>query len=185
MGQIEGLERKLAEHPFFKDMSERARELVAGCASNRVFHDGERILKDGDPADTFFMLRHGAVALEINDPAREPVVVETLGAGEILGWSWLVPPYRVRFDARAVGLVRTLAIDAKCLREKCEEDCALGYEFYKHFFPIVAARLTATRLQMMDMYGHPSEYADTPRPVSAAPAGPAKPAPSNEPDFEE
>ncbi len=180
MGQIEGLERILAQHPFFADMSETARNLIAGCATNQVFHDGERILREGEPADTFYLVRHGAVALEINVPGREPLVIETLGDGEVMGWSWLVPPYRIRFDSRAVGLVRTISIDGKCLRGKCEEDCALGYEFYKHFLPVVVDRLTAARLQMMDIYGHPSAYAETTERFSEQPSPPAKPGPGDE-----
>lgn len=179
MGEIAGLEQILAQHPFFADMSETARGLIVGCANNRVFHEGDRIFSEGDPADTFYLVRHGVVALEMNVPGREPLVIETLGDGEVLGWSWLVPPYRVRFDARAVGLVRTIAIDGKCLRGKCDEDCALGYEFYKHFLPVVADRLTAARLQMMDIYGHPTAYAETAEPVSAQPSPPAKPGPGN------
>ena len=179
MGEIAGLEQILAKHPFFADMSEMARGLIIDCASNRVFHDGDRILREGDAADTFFLVRHGVVALEINVPGREPLVIETMGDGEVLGWSWLVPPYRVRFDARAVGLVRTIAIDGACLRGKCDEDCALGYEFYKRFLPVVADRLTAARLQMMDIYGHPTAYAPTAEPASGETSPPAKPGPGD------
>jgi CRP/FNR family cyclic AMP-dependent transcriptional regulator len=177
MGQIAGLEQILAQHPFFADMSETARGLIAGCASNRVFHEGDPIFREGDAADTFYLVRHGVVALEINVPGREPLVIETLGDGEVVGWSWLVPPYQVRFDARAVGLVRAIAIDGKCLRHKCDEDCTLGYEFYKHFLPVVADRLTAARLQMMDIYGHPAAYAQEEEPISEEPSPPAKPVP--------
>ena len=177
MTQIEGIEVVLAEHPFFKTMSETARGLVAGCTANKVFHDGERIFKEGEPADIFYLVRRGAVALEVHVPGKRPLVIDTIGDGDILGWSWLVPPYRTRFDARAVGLVRTLAINAKCLRGKCEEDCMLGYEFYKHFVPVMADRLTATRLQLVDMYGHPSEYASAETAFTGHISSPAKPAP--------
>jgi CRP/FNR family cyclic AMP-dependent transcriptional regulator len=178
MGQIEGLERILSEHPFFHDMSAHARGLIAGCAANRVFHDGDRIQHEGHSADTFFLIRRGTVALEIHVPGRTPLVIETLGDGDVLGWSWLVPPFRIRFDSRAVGLVRALSIDGKCLRAKCDQDCALGYEFYKHFLPVVASRLTAARLQLLDMYGHPDAYAAEARTaVSEEPSAPARPSP--------
>jgi len=180
MGQIAGLEQILAKHPFFADMSETARGLIAGCAANRVFHLGDRIFGEGDPADTFYLVRHGVVALEINVPGREPLVIETLGEGEVLGWSWLVPPFQERFDARAVGLVRAISIDGKCLRGKCDADYALGYEFYKHFLPVVADRLTAARLQMMDIYGHPAAYAPEAEPFSEQPSPPAKPGPGDD-----
>lgn len=179
MAQIEGLERILAEHPFFRDMSEHTRELIVGCTANQVFHDGASILREGDPADQFFVVRHGTVALEVHLPGRPPLVIETLGDGDVLGWSWLVPPYRVRLDARAVGLVRLLRVDARCLRAKCEEDCPLAYELYRHFLPVVAERLTAARLQLLDMYGHPGEYAEAAT-LSQTPVAPAKPSPEGE-----
>lgn len=177
MERTEGIEQLLSAHPFFRDMSGTARGLIAGCSSNQVFQDGQHILKEGDPADTFYLLRHGGVALEIHIPARPPLVIETLQDGDILGWSWLVPPYVVRFDARAIGLVRCLSVDGKCLRAKCEADSALGYEFYKHFLPVMAERLTATRLQMIDIYGHPQEYAASPAGFSEESMAPAKPSP--------
>ena len=73
--------------------------------------------------------------------------------GDILGWSWLFPPYRTMFDARALGVVRTLAFDAACLRGKCEQDHTLGYELLGRFAPVMLGRLQATRLQLMDVYG--------------------------------
>ncbi len=179
MGETEGLDRILAEHPFFSDMSERARGLIAGCAANRVFHDGDHLLRQSDPADTFYLIRHGTVSVQINVPGRAPLVIETLEGGDVLGWSWLVPPYRVSFDARAVGLVRSLSIDAKCLRGKCEDDFALGYEFYKHFLPVVVARITAARLQLVDMYGYPDAYAQSPARLSDETTPPAKPSPGD------
>ncbi|WP_209262530.1 cyclic nucleotide-binding domain-containing protein [Thiorhodococcus minor] len=178
MTQIEGLERLLAEHPFFRDMSQRARDLIAGCAANRVFHDGERLLREGDQADVFYLVRHGAVAVEVQAPGRKPLVLETLGDGEVLGWSWLVPPYRVQFDGRAVGLVRALAMDAKCLRGKCAKDPALGYEFLSHFVGVMAERLTAARLQMLDIYGHPGDYMEMSQGLTGEDSAPAKPSPT-------
>jgi CRP/FNR family cyclic AMP-dependent transcriptional regulator len=175
MNGIEDIEQLLSRHPFFQDFSDTARQLIAGCTVNRVFHDGDYIQREGTPADYFYLLRHGTVALEINVPTRKPLVIETLHDGEVLGWSWLAPPYRSRFDARAVGLVRSFAIDGKCLRGKCEEDCQLGYEFYKHFLPVVVDRLTAARLQMIDIYGHPAEYAGSG--FDTEPSPPVKPSP--------
>lgn len=175
MPQVEDLDRMLAEHPFFHDLSERSRGLITDCATTRIFHDGNYILREGDAADQFFLIRHGTVALEVHAPGRSALVIETLNDGDVLGWSWLVPPYRVHLDARAVGLVRLLSVDARCLRGKWEQDCPLAYELYQHFLPIVAERLTAARLQLLDIYGHPGEYAEsTP---SQTPVEPAKPSP--------
>jgi CRP-like cAMP-binding protein len=76
-----------------------------------------------------------------------------LAAGEVLGWSWLIPPYHWKFDARAIEQTRALALDGKCLRTKCEEDHDLGYELLKRFAQIMEERLQATRLQLLDVYG--------------------------------
>ncbi|MCW9033727.1 MAG: cyclic nucleotide-binding domain-containing protein [Rhodospirillales bacterium] len=166
----------LEGHPFFDGMDEGARKLIVGCAKNAVFHDDDMVYKEGAAADTFYLIRHGSIALEVHTPAREPLVIETLSNGEILGWSWLVPPYRCRFDARAIGVVRAIAIDAKCLRGKCEKDHSLGYQFYKQFLPVISSRLGAARLQMIDMYGDPIAYAQKTQAVEKDTL-PAKPTP--------
>jgi CRP/FNR family transcriptional regulator, cyclic AMP receptor protein len=150
---METLERILAEHPFFKELETHYLQLVIGCASNVRFNAGEFIFREGEDANEFYLIRHGKVALEIFAPPRGSVTVQTIGEGEILGFSWLIPPYRWRFDARALELTRAIALDGKCLRTKCEEDRDLGYEFLKRFAHIVEQRLQATRLQLLDLYG--------------------------------
>ena len=92
------------------------------------------------------------MGLEIVAPPRTPTTVETLGEGEILGWSWLLPPYHWRFHARAVEATRAIALDGRCLRSKCEENHDLGYELLKRFAKIIERRLEATHLQLMDVY---------------------------------
>ncbi|MFN0086655.1 MAG: cyclic nucleotide-binding domain-containing protein [Blastocatellia bacterium] len=147
------LEPILAEHPFFHGLPADDIQLLAGCASNAVFKAGEMICREGDEADQFYLIRQGKGALEIHVPERGQVVLQTIGAGEILGWSWLIPPYRWRFDARAVELVRAIALDGKCLRGKCEANPRLGYELLKRVAGVFAERLLATRLQLLDVYG--------------------------------
>jgi len=93
------------------------------------------------------------VALEIHVPGRDPVTFQTVGEGEIVGVSWLVPPYRWSYDARAIAPVRAIRLDANCLRAKCEADHDLGYEMMKRFAPVLIERLHATRLQLLDVYG--------------------------------
>jgi CRP/FNR family transcriptional regulator, cyclic AMP receptor protein len=82
------------------------------------------------------------------------MILETIDDGDLLGWSWLVPPYRVAFDARAVDTVHTVSFDALCLRGKCDEDAVLGYELMRRFLPVIADRLQATRLRLIDIYGN-------------------------------
>jgi CRP-like cAMP-binding protein len=153
---MENLERLLAEQPFFQELPPRYVQLLGGCASNTRFDAGQLIFRQGEEADQFYLLRHGRVAIEIHAPGRGPLTVQTVGEGEVLGWSWLMHPHRWHFDARAVTLVRALALDGKCLRTKCEEDHDLGYEFLKRFAQIIVQRLEATRLQLLDVYGVPS-----------------------------
>lgn len=148
-----GLERILREHPFFADFAPEHGRVVAGCGRNHRFNAGQYLFREGEAADEFFLIRHGKVALEIASPGRAPVVFATLGAGEIVGASWLVPPYRWTFDARAVELTRAIGIDAACLRGKCEADHDLGYDMMKRFLPILVKRLHVTRLQVLDIYG--------------------------------
>lgn len=157
MVQIEGLDRILSQHSFFKGMDEAHLELVAGCAANEVFHADAYVYREDEPADKFYLIRHGRVALEVHVPGKPPIMVETLEADDLMGWSWLVPPFRTNFDAHALELTRLVSLDAACLRGKMEEDAALGYELHKRFAPIVAARLAAARRQLIDLYGHPAD----------------------------
>lgn len=157
---IKTLEPILAEHPFFKGLEKRYLELVSGCASNVRFDAGQFVFRQGEEANHMFILRHGKVAVEVSSPGRELIVVQTLGEGDILGWSWLVPPYQWHFDAQAVELTRAIMLDGKCLRKKCDADHSLGYEFFNRLFPIVASRLNATQMQLMDVYGTHSRGID-------------------------
>jgi CRP/FNR family cyclic AMP-dependent transcriptional regulator len=153
---MEGLERIVKGHPFFADLDEGSCTFVCGCAKNVVFQAGEYLFQEGEAADQFYLLRHGRVALEVKAPGRGAVTFETLAAGEIVGVSWLFPPYLWTYDAKAMELTRAIAMDAACLRNKCEEDHDLGYEMMKRFVPIVVERLQATRMQILDVYGTPT-----------------------------
>jgi len=150
---METMDQILAKHPFFADFQPEHVELVAGCSRNCRFDAGQYLMREGDPADHFYLIRHGMVSLEVTTPGRPPHIVTTLREGDIVGSSWLAPPYRSMFDARAVELTRAIGIDAKCLRGKCEEDHFLGYEMMKSVLQVMAKRLQATRLQILDVYG--------------------------------
>ena len=150
---MENLERILKEHPFLGGLDDKYIKLLVGCASNVVFKAGEFIFKEGGDADTFYFIRSGKVLIETYVPQQGPVMIRQRESGEILGWSWMVPPYKWHFDARATELTRAIAMDGKCLREKCEKDHDLGYEVMQRFSLIIAERLEATRLQLMDVYG--------------------------------
>jgi CRP-like cAMP-binding protein len=153
---IEGLDRYVREHPFFAGLQEAYVQLIVGCARNVVFNAGTYLYHHGEPCDEFYLIRHGRVALEMSGPGRAPVTFQTIGEGDIVGVSWLLPPYRWSYDARAIDLVRAIAMDAKCLREKCDSDHDLGYEMMLRFVPLLVNRLQATRMQILDVYGAPA-----------------------------
>ena len=146
------LEGVLAGHPFFSGMEPRYLELVVGCAANVRFNAGELIFRQGYDAEHFYLIRAGKVALEIHVPGRGGVTIQTLGAGEVLGWSWLVPPYNWRFDGRAAEVTRAIVFDGTCLRQKCEEDHELGYELQNRVIAILGEHLDATRFRLLDVY---------------------------------
>jgi CRP-like cAMP-binding protein len=152
---MEGLERIVLAHPFFAGFEAELGEVVAGCARNLRFDPEQYLFHEGDPANEFFLIRHGTVALEILPPGRPAIVFATEHEGDIVGTSWMMPPYRWRFDARAASLVRAIGIDARCLRDKCEADHHLGYEMMKRMLPTIAQRLDEARLQMIDVYARP------------------------------
>ena len=149
---METLERIIANHPFFAGLDGGFTSLMVGCASNVRFRPGDYIFREGDPANTFYLIREGKVAVEVFAPQHEPIIVATLGVGEILGWSWLLPPYHWKNHAHAVEDTRAIALDGKCLRTKCEQNHDLGYEVLKRFARIIEQRLEATRLQLLDVY---------------------------------
>ena len=148
------IDELIADSPMFAGLRPRDLELIAGCGRNEHFEAGELLLREGAPAERFYLLRHGTVALEIVAPGRAPLVIDTLDDGDVAGWSWLFAPYRWQFDARAVEPVRVVAFDAACLRGKCEADHELGYELMRRFADAMLRRLQATRLQLLDLYGH-------------------------------
>jgi CRP/FNR family transcriptional regulator, cyclic AMP receptor protein len=150
---VRSLEQELAGVPLFAGVGHDELTLLVGCGRNVHFRDGEVIIRSGEQADVFYVVRHGMVAVEAFAPPRGSVSIETIGPGDVLGWSWLFPPYRSRFDARAIGGVRATAFDGACLREKCDADPALGYDLMGRFAQIVIERLQATRIRLLDVYG--------------------------------
>ncbi len=147
------LEDNIGTHRLFAGLDPGFLELVAGCAKNVRFAAGDPLADEGSPADQIYLLREGHVAMEISAPGKGRITFQTLGPNDVIGLSWLVPPYRWTYDARALDYTRAIAIDANCLRAKCEADAALGYQVMKRFMPTIVDRLHTTRLQMLDVYG--------------------------------
>jgi CRP-like cAMP-binding protein len=143
----------LAEQTFFQGLDQDRLNFVAGCGRNVHFADGDRILTQGEPADTFYVLRSGSVALSFYVPGRGGVIIDTINGGDVLGWSWLFEPYRWQFDAEAREDVAAVAFDGICLRTKCDDDAQLGYLLVQRFAKVMLARLQSVRMRMLDIYG--------------------------------
>ena len=149
---MESLGRVISEHPFCKGLEPRYIDLLTGCAGNVRLPQGYCLFREGGEANEFYLIRDGKILLEISAPQRASVGLETVEAGEVLGWSWLVPPYRWRFGARAVEAVSAIAVNGKCLRAKCEKNSDLGYALLKRTVEILGQRLEATRFRLLDLY---------------------------------
>ena len=151
---LQTLEPLLRDHKFFAGLRPEHLSLLVGCASTAVFPVDSYLFREGEPAETFYLIRDGRVALELAAPGHGTLTMQTLGAGEVVGFSWLIEPHRWEFDGRAVERVLAVRMDGACLRGKCEQDPRLGYELMRRFAHLTVKRLQATRLQLLDVYGH-------------------------------
>ena len=143
----------VSSHPLLAGLPGDAVAEVAGCPRNVAFRPGALLLAEGDQADTFYLVRRGRVAIEVHSPGRGAIVIETVGPGGSVGWSWLIPPYRWQFDARATEPVGAVAVDGACLRAKADADPALGYALVQRVAGVLLGRLQSTRLRLLDLYG--------------------------------
>lgn len=141
----------LADQHFFAGMSDEHLDAIASCASERHFEEGRFMVLRGKPAQDFFLIRSGRVALEIH-AGNKNVLISTVPPGGVIGWSWLEDPFEWRYDVRVLEDVEAIAFNANCVREKCESDPAFGYEMYKRFMHLVIKRLMASRVQLVDLY---------------------------------
>ena len=142
----------LAEQPVLRDLEPDDIDLMAGCGHNEVFQAGASLAREGTTADRFFVVRHGKVALELHAPTG-PLMIETIGAPDLVGWSWLFPPYRWTYDVQAIDRTLVIVIESACLRAKCDADPVFGYPLMKRVAQVVVDRLEATRLRLLDLYG--------------------------------
>jgi CRP/FNR family transcriptional regulator, cyclic AMP receptor protein len=152
---VRTLEEFVAAAPVFAGLDAAQVATVAGCGRNERFAAGDHLFLEGRPADRFFLIRDGAVALVLVAPGRGAIVIQTLHDGDVAGWSWLFEPYTWQFDGRATAPTSVIAFDAVCLRDKCEADHELGYRLMARFAATAIGRLQSTRLQLLDVYGRP------------------------------
>lgn len=153
---MQELEPYLAEHPFLRGFKTEHLDEMAKCARMAKYGTDEYLFKAGEPAKHCFLLRQGHVAVEVREPGRDPITLQTVGEPSALGWSWLVPPYRWCFDARALELTRVIVLESECLLGLCERNHDFGYELMKRFTTLFAQRLHAARFQLLDVYANRS-----------------------------
>ena len=148
---------RISAHPFFAALTDAQLAALAEDAITETFTAGQRLFDEGGIADRFWLIEQGNIALDMRIPGRGDQIVETLGPGTVLGWSWLHPPYRWHFGAVARVATTTIAFDAASVRRRCDADPAFGYAMLRSFTPVITERLQATRLRLLDLYAAPSQ----------------------------
>src|SRR6516162_3521447 len=149
--EIESMATRVALHPFLAGMNPRPLALLTDCAIPVEFKKGQTILREGDMANRFYLIESGKVVLESGEGFGDPLVIETIGAGDLLGWSWMFPPYVWQFTARAVEPTTAIFFYGSILREYCEKDHSLGYELLKRISAVMVKRLQAAHKQMLSV----------------------------------
>lgn len=150
---VRAIRELLDTQPMFAGLAPGDLDVIAGCGRNVQIGAGTSLFREGEPADTFFAIRRGRATIEIRLPQGGALVLDTIGPGEVLGWSWLFAPYRWHFDARASEDIHAIAMDGACLRGKCADDPRLGYELMQRFAQLMLDRLQSARVRLLDIYG--------------------------------
>ncbi|HTT44797.1 MAG TPA: cyclic nucleotide-binding domain-containing protein [Thermoplasmata archaeon] len=149
----EAISDRVQHHPFMAGMDPTLVVAMSAKAEERTYDTGEMLVREGRPAEEFFLVLDGKIALEVGSVEHQAITVETIGRGEVLGWSWLVAPYRWRFDARATKPTQVIAINAAAARYALAAHPALSYQFLLKLLPVIAERLENTRVQLLDIHG--------------------------------
>lgn len=151
---LEPMAPRVALHPFLAGMTPAHLALLTDCAIPVHFKKGQTILREGELANRFYLIESGKVVLESGEGFGEPVTVETIGPGDLLGWSWMFPPYVWHFTARAAEPTEAIFFYGTILREYCEKNHSLGYELFKRMAPVMMKRLQAARHKMLSVHAH-------------------------------
>ena len=140
----------IAEHPFLAGMKPAHVHILSDCAMETEFAESQLIFREGDLANRFYLIVDGSVALESGARDGRKVLIETLGRGDVLGWSWLFPPYYWHFGALALKPTRAIFFYGTRLRAQCDEDHDFGYELIKRMTSVVVRRLQSARERMAE-----------------------------------
>jgi CRP/FNR family cyclic AMP-dependent transcriptional regulator len=150
--KTESMATRVALHPFLAGMNHMQLALLTDCTMASHLNSGQIIFREGEMANRFYLIESGKVVLESNNDSGESVVVDTIGAGDLLGWSWMFPPYVWRFTARALEAIEAIFFYGTILREYCERDSSLGYELLKRMAPVMIKRMQAARQRMLAIH---------------------------------
>ena len=148
----EPMATRVALHPFLVGMNRTQLALLTDCAMAAYFKTGQTILREGEFANRCYLIETGKVIVESGSNFSEPLVIETIGAGDLLGWSWMFPPYVWQFSAHAVEPTTAICFYGTILREYCEKDHSLGYELLKRISAVMVKRLQAAQKQMLSLH---------------------------------
>jgi CRP-like cAMP-binding protein len=152
----------VADHPFLRGLPPAFAARLAACASVRSAPTGSRLFEEGGAADRFWLIASGHIALDVHRPGRQPLIIETIGEGELVGLSWLCPPPRLwQFGAMAIEPTTAFEMDADAVTALCAEHPELGYQLDRKLIAVLADRLHATRLRLLDLYCSPAYLATT------------------------
>ncbi len=144
------LVEEIAAHPFLRGMSEHHLQLLADCAIRTQSDAGQTIFREGETANRFYLIEQGEIVLEAAGSGDQAAVIETLGNGDLLGWSWIFPPYVWHFTARATQPTSAIFFYATVLREHCEKDHSLGFELFKRMSAVMIRRLQSARARFLN-----------------------------------
>lgn len=146
---LEPLETRVGLHPFLVGLQSHYIKLLADCALAKQFAAGDYLFRQGEFANRFYLIEEGEVVLEALDPAGKSVVIEEVGPGKLVGWSWLFPPYVWHFDARATKPTTAIFFYGTILREYCAKDPSLGFELFKRMSQVMIERLQSARTRLI------------------------------------
>ncbi len=149
---VADLVTRLEQHPFTQGFPTSALDKLTQAATLQTFQPGTFLLREGRDADHFYLLLQGQAAIELYLPERGVIRLQTVGPGDVVGWSWLLPPYRAAFDVTVINTVQAITFDAARLRRLLDDDPTLAAHFLRRLVAVIAQRVHATRLQLIDMY---------------------------------
>ena len=152
--QREAVVLHIGQHPFLRGLTRAQLVELADCALTARFQPGEVIFHEGEKADRFYLIDKGRIVLESAAGYGEMLIIETIGGGDLLGWSWMMPPYIWHFTARAIEPTEAIHFAGDMLRQYCHNDHSLGFDLHKRMSSVMIRRLQAARRRMLAMHAH-------------------------------